>query len=104
MKGGNESWREKENNWPKSFSFRKLFVTLQRRTVNMKNKFEMQENGSLLGAAILRVRKAKGLTQEELAVIIGVLSCSGTYIIMISTSINLIIPSIKKIIKRFYIS
>ena len=34
------------------------------------------------------------------AVIVGVLSCSGTYIIMISTSINLIIPSIKKIIKR----
>ncbi len=32
----------------------------------MKNKFETQENGSLLGATIQQVRKAKKITQEEL--------------------------------------
>ena len=34
------------------------------------------------------------------AVIVGILSCSGTYIIMISTSINLIVPFIKKLLKK----
>ena len=33
----------------------------------MKNKFENQENGSMLGTTIQQVRKAKGITQEELA-------------------------------------
>ena len=34
------------------------------------------------------------------AVIVGVLSCGGTYIIMISTSINLIVPFVRKIFKK----
>ena len=34
------------------------------------------------------------------AVIVGVLSCAGTYIIMISTSINLIVPFVRKIFKK----
>ncbi len=37
----------------------------------MKNKFENQENSSLLGRAIQQVRKAKGLTQEELGKRVG---------------------------------
>ena len=32
----------------------------------MKNKFVTQENGSMLGATIQQVRKAKKITQEEL--------------------------------------
>ena len=32
----------------------------------MKNKFKTQENGSMLGATIQQVRKAKKITQEEL--------------------------------------
>ena len=37
----------------------------------MKNKFETQENTSLLGATIQQVRKSKGLTQEELGKRVG---------------------------------
>ena len=37
----------------------------------MKNKFETQENGSLLGATIQQVRKAKKITQEELGKRVG---------------------------------
>ena len=34
------------------------------------------------------------------AVIVGILSCAGTYIIMISTSINLIVPFVRKFFKK----
>ena len=37
----------------------------------MKNKFEKQENGSMLGATIQQVRKAKGITQEDLGKRVG---------------------------------
>jgi transcriptional regulator with XRE-family HTH domain len=37
----------------------------------MKNKFETQENGSMLGATIQQVRKAKKITQEELGKRVG---------------------------------
>lgn len=37
----------------------------------MKNKFETQENGSLLGTTIQQVRKAKKITQEELGKRVG---------------------------------
>ena len=37
----------------------------------MKNKFENQENGSMLGATIQQVRKAKGITQEDLGKRVG---------------------------------
>ena len=37
----------------------------------MKNKFEIQENGSMLGATIQQVRKAKKITQEELGKRVG---------------------------------
>ena len=37
----------------------------------MKNKFDTQENGSMLGTAIQQVRKAKKLTQEELGKRVG---------------------------------
>lgn len=37
----------------------------------MKNKFEKQENDSLLGSTIKQVRKAKGITQEELGKRVG---------------------------------
>ena len=37
----------------------------------MKNKFDYQESGSMLGSAIKQVRKAKGLTQEELGKRVG---------------------------------
>lgn len=37
----------------------------------MKNKFENQENVSMLGMTIQRVRKAKGVTQEELGKRVG---------------------------------
>ena len=37
----------------------------------MKNKFENQENVSMLGMTILQVRKAKGMTQEELGKRVG---------------------------------
>ena len=37
----------------------------------MKNKFETQENGSMLGSTIQQVRKTKGLTQEELGKRVG---------------------------------
>ena len=37
----------------------------------MKNKFEKQESGSMLGATIQQVRKAKGITQEDLGKRVG---------------------------------
>ena len=37
----------------------------------MKNKFETQENGSMLGTTIQQVRKAKRITQEELGKRVG---------------------------------
>ena len=37
----------------------------------MKNKFETQEGGSMLGATIQQVRKAKKITQEELGKRVG---------------------------------
>ena len=37
----------------------------------MKNKFENQENVSMLGMTIQQVRKAKGMTQEELGKRVG---------------------------------
>ena len=37
----------------------------------MKNKFEKQETGSKLGMAIQQVRKAKGITQEDLGKRVG---------------------------------
>ena len=37
----------------------------------MKNKFKTQENGSMLGATIQQVRKAKKITQEELGKCVG---------------------------------
>ena len=37
----------------------------------MKNKFDTQENGSILGATIQQVRKAKKITQEELGKRVG---------------------------------
>lgn len=37
----------------------------------MKNKFENQESGSMLGMAIQQVRKAKGVTQEDLGRRVG---------------------------------
>lgn len=37
----------------------------------MKNKFENQENGSMLGTTIQQVRKAKGITQEDLGKRVG---------------------------------
>ena len=37
----------------------------------MKNKFEKQENVSMLGATIQQVRKAKGITQEDLGKRVG---------------------------------
>ena len=37
----------------------------------MKSKFENQEVGSILGTTIQRVRKSKGLTQEELGKRVG---------------------------------
>lgn len=37
----------------------------------MKNKFDTQENGSMLGTAIQQARKAKKLTQEELGKRVG---------------------------------
>ena len=37
----------------------------------MKNKFDTQENGSILGATIQQVRKAKKITQEELGKHVG---------------------------------
>ena len=37
----------------------------------MKNKFETQENGSMLGTTIQQVRKAKKITQEELGKRVG---------------------------------
>ena len=37
----------------------------------MKNKFENRESGSMLGMTILQVRKAKGITQEELGKRVG---------------------------------
>ena len=37
----------------------------------MKNKFEKQVNGSMLGATIQQVRKAKGITQEDLGKRVG---------------------------------
>lgn len=37
----------------------------------MKNKFENQENVSMLGITIQQVRKAKGMTQEELGKRVG---------------------------------
>lgn len=37
----------------------------------MKNKFGNQENGSMLGMTIQQVRKAKGITQEELGRRVG---------------------------------
>ena len=37
----------------------------------MKNKFENQESGSMLGMTIQQVRKAKGITQEELGKRVG---------------------------------
>ncbi|MBR2291895.1 MAG: helix-turn-helix transcriptional regulator, partial [Prevotella sp.] len=37
----------------------------------MKNKFENQESGSMLGMTIQQVRKAKGMTQEELGKRVG---------------------------------
>mgnify|MGYP002622647302 CR=1 FL=1 len=45
-------------------------------TSNMKNKFENQESGSMLGMTIQQVRKAKGLTQEELGKRVGLLKSS----------------------------
>lgn len=37
----------------------------------MKNKFENQESGSMLGTTIQQVRKAKGITQEDLGRRVG---------------------------------
>ena len=37
----------------------------------MKNKFDNQENGSMLGMTIQQVRKAKGITQEYLGRLVG---------------------------------
>ena len=37
----------------------------------MKNKFDTQENGSMLGTTIQQVRKAKKITQEELGKRVG---------------------------------
>ena len=37
----------------------------------MKNKFDKQGNGSMLGMTIQQVRKAKGITQEELGRRVG---------------------------------
>ena len=37
----------------------------------MKNKFDNQESGSMLGATIQQVRKAKGITQEDLGKRVG---------------------------------
>ena len=37
----------------------------------MKNKFDNQENGSMLGITIQKVRKAKGITQEDLGRRVG---------------------------------
>jgi transcriptional regulator with XRE-family HTH domain len=37
----------------------------------MKNKFDNQENGSMLGITIQQVRKAKGITQEDLGRRVG---------------------------------
>ncbi len=37
----------------------------------MKNKFDTQENGSMLGVTIQQVRKAKKITQEELGKRVG---------------------------------
>lgn len=37
----------------------------------MKNKFESQENGSMLGTTIQQVRKSKKITQEELGKRVG---------------------------------
>ena len=37
----------------------------------MKNKFDNQEGGSMLGMTIQQVRKAKGVTQEELGKRVG---------------------------------
>ena len=37
----------------------------------MKNKFEKQESGSMLGTTIQQVRKAKGITQEDLGKRVG---------------------------------
>jgi transcriptional regulator with XRE-family HTH domain len=37
----------------------------------MKNKFETQDNGSMLGTTIQQVRKAKKITQEELGKRVG---------------------------------
>ena len=37
----------------------------------MKDKFENQESGSMLGTTIQQVRKAKGLTQEDLGKRVG---------------------------------
>lgn len=37
----------------------------------MKNKFEKQENGSMLGTTIQQVRKTKGITQEDLGKRVG---------------------------------
>lgn len=37
----------------------------------MKNKFEKQENGSMLGTTIQQVRKAKSITQEDLGKRVG---------------------------------
>ena len=37
----------------------------------MKNKFENQESGSMLGMTIQQVRKAKGVTQEDLGKRVG---------------------------------
>ena len=69
----NNNLRQMAKNGQRSFSFRIFFIYLHKnwRTVIMKNKFEIEENGSMLGATIQQVRKAKGLTQEELGKRVG---------------------------------
>ena len=68
----NKKIRDKlQKNGQKVSRFGNFFIILQRRTVIMKNKFETQEGGSMLGATIQQVRKAKKITQEELGKRVG---------------------------------
>ena len=46
----------------------------------MKNKFETQENGSMLGTTIQQVRKAMRITQEELGKRVGLPKSSSSKI------------------------
>ena len=69
MKENEEKHKKNSKKFLVSETFR-IFAA-ETEDFNMKNKFDTQENGSMLGAAIQQVRKAKKLTQEELGKRVG---------------------------------